>query len=766
MKTMQLPTHLTFADAFPQFIVSKIVKEADGLIYKYPCNPRGKKSSHKDPANWMTLTKAIATIEALKKSDPNTQWRLGFSITAETKLFLLDIDKAYKTDPDGNNGAWSPFSTELFSRALGCFTEISQSGTGLHVMARYQGEAPPHANKNSELGIELYTHDRFVMFGEKCPAGDWNFDATPFFHQIAAAYFPKHLDNEQPKPVEEIVEEEDESTLSDEQVIARARAKPAPRAAFGDGASFTDLYEANEEVLARAYPSPSEGKLYNASAADLALANMLAFQTGDREQILRIMWTSQLVREKWSTHRTYLLDTVNKALSSRSTIHSPASKSKGLSTESQDLLADVPQEFDGCYFVKSEREIYTLQHGLVNQEGFNICFFAHHFTGSPYAAFKKVAKLAGRIIDHQGFRPDLPHGEITEREGETFVNTYKPITIRMQKGDISPLQRLLDINYPDPRDQRIFMSFAATMVQKPGVKSQWAVVLQGVQGCGKTLLVDIIANAVGLRYTHKAKADEFENRFNSQWFGKTFIAIEDPEMKEAKLEEVIKPLITQNRISFEGKGKNARMGDFPANFIITLNDFENLRKRKEARRLAVFMSAMQTPEDKIKMGATDAFYSWFAKWLQTGGQEICNYHLHHYRVDPEFDFAGVCVTAPHTSTTDAAIEESRDEIFAIILEEIELGRIGFKNGFMSSAALTNFLTSRRVRHLLPDSKRGQLLKELGYEHHPGLRKGQAVRVVKPDNCRPRIFIKIGHPAAALTDREAIMRAYEEAQEAE
>ena len=764
---MQLPTHLTFADAFPQFIVSKIVKESDGLIYKYPCAPTGRKGSHKDPANWMTLQKALAVIEVLKRAEPHVDWRLGYSITKETKLFLLDIDKAYKTDEEGKNGAWSPFSTELFNRATGCFTEISQSGTGLHVMGRYQGDAPLHANKNIPLGIELYTHDRFVMFGAKCPAGDWNFDATPFFHDIAAAYFPKSLEATQVASEPEDVDD-DEDLVTDEQVIARARAKPVPRAEFGDrlGATFSDLYDGNEEALARAYPTPSEGKLYNASGADQAMANMLAYQTGDREQITRIMWTSRLARDKWSTHRTYLPVTVDNALKGRPTIHSPASKSKGLPNESQDLLLDMPQEFEGCYFVKSEREMYTLRHGLLNQEGFNICYFEPHFTGSPYAAFKKVAKLAGRIIDHQGFRPDLPHGEIIEREGETFVNTYKPISIDRKSGDISPFQRLLHINYPDPRDQRIIMSFAAALVQKPGVKSQWAIVLQGVQGCGKTLLVDIIANAVGLRYTHKAKADEFENRFNSQWFGKTFIAIEDPEMKETKLEEVLKPLITQNRLSFEGKGKNARMGDFPANFIITLNNFDHLRKRPEARRLAVFMSAMQTPEDKLTLGATDSFYSRFAKWLQNGGQAICNYHLQHYQIDPEFDFSELCVTAPHTSTTTAAIAASRDEIHLILLEEIELGRAGFRNGWISSVALSNLLAEKRIRHLMPDSKRGQILKDMGYVPHPGLANGRASRNVEPDNKRATLFIHTNHPSFGYVNNEQIVKSYELGQQLE
>lgn len=736
---MQLPTYLTNADAYPQFVVSR--------IDKVPCNPVGIPASHKDSINWMKLDEAIERIALLGPT-----YKLGYSITSQTKLFFIDIDKAV------TNGEWSKLAYDLCILFSGCFIEISQSGTGLHIMGRYTGELKAHKNKNTELNIELYTHDRFVLFGGISPQGDWNTDATQALNACIDKYWrvEKTTDSE--------IETVQISTLTDEEIIAKARAKHGAREVFG-GASFSDLYDANTEVLIRVYPSQTPGKPYDASSVDLAIANMLAIQGCDEQQIERIMKSSALAigrEEKWG-RGTYLLGTILKAISSRSAVQLPKKHSNELSEQSQVISDLMPEEFQGCYYVKSEREIYTTNHGLLNQEAFNVCFGVPNQQTTPYKIFKNLASISGHIVDHLGFRPDLPHGEITERENEKFINTYKPFKAKMKEGNIDPFFKFFSANFPDPRDQRALLSYAALQVQKPGVKAQWCPVLHGVQGCGKTLFIDLITYAIGVRYTHKAKGDEFENRFNTQWFGKTFIAIEDPQMKEGKLEEKLKQMITQSSLSFEGKGKNARMGDFPANFILALNNFDLFQKKADARRFAVFMSALQTPEDLVNAGLTDAEWRKIVNWINNGGKEIFAHFLFHYDVDPEFDFSDTCVTSPHTATTDAAIEASRNNIELIILDEIEQGRIGFQGGFISSVFLTLLLTERKVGHMMRDNQRGMILKELGYVPHPGFVKGRTSRNVSPDNRRPTLFVKKNHFTIKSTDKEFIMKAYEEAQ---
>lgn len=748
---MDLTQHLTNAHLLPQFIVSKITKDDKGHIIKVPCTPRGITSDHKNTKNWLPLEVAQVAIGAL-----GPEHKLGFSITPESHLFFIDIDKALV------DGDWSQLAKDICAAFAGCYIEVSQSGAGIHIMGRYTGPLRPHRNKNTTLGIELYTADRFVMFGLIHPQGDWSKDATEELNVLIERYFEK--DTVTPNAVAQL--EEFIAPLSDAEVLSNAKAYKSAQTIFGGAPSFSDLYEAREVVLARAYPSASEGKLYDASAADMALANMLAVHTEcNKEQMLRLMWSSSLVRDKWRKHRTYLQDTVANAISSRLAILSQTQQTQFNESkeESQDIVVNIPQEYENCWYVVSEREVYTLQFGLLNQDAFNVCFGNKHLKDPPYKTFRTFAAISNRLVDTLGFRPDLPHGAITEREGVKAINTYKPLDIKKREGDMTPFFRFFNAMIPDLRDQKILLSYAATMAQKPGIKSQWCVVLQGVQGCGKSLFADFVAYACGEKYTHRAKGDEFENRFNSQWFGKTLILIEDPRLRETKLEETLKPLITSKLLAFEGKGRNVHMNDFPANFILTLNDFDLIQKRKETRRLAVFMSALQTPEDLVNVGMTNAEFRKIIDWKEKEGNEIFAQFIHNYEIQPEFDFSGRCVTAPETSSTEAVLKESMSEIEVALLEEIEQGRIGFKNGWISSTVLTDFLLNQRLSHLMPKNKRGRILESIGYVYHPQLHEGRAIRNLMPDNKRPALFIRKGHPALKITNRELIMQEYEKDQ---
>lgn len=82
----------------------------------------------------------------------------------------------------------------------------------------------------------------------------------------------------------------------DDELLRRALKSRSAASAFGGRASFGDLWEANGEALAKAFP----GDPYDASRADAALAQHLAFWTGKHgERIHALMQRSALVRDKW-----------------------------------------------------------------------------------------------------------------------------------------------------------------------------------------------------------------------------------------------------------------------------------------------------------------------------------------------------------------------------------------------------------------------------------------------------------------------------------
>jgi hypothetical protein len=727
-----LNSHLSCVSDYPRFVVSKIIKGREGEILKIPCDPNGHKSDHTNPANHLSLEECQERVKKL-----GSDFRVGLSIVKSDNFFLLDIDNAY----DREKGAWSSLAKDLRKRFVGCYTEISQSGSGIHIIGRVN-EDIPHVCKNTRLDIEFYTDKRFVVLTGYEAEGDWLFDATEQAKETVREYFSKEIviaDNVY-LPVNN----------SDEEIINKASSYVSDRSELCGTPTFKDLYRRNVEVLSKFYPPKNQSSEFDESSADFALALQLAYHTrGDREQIARIMWSSELVRPKWKERKSYVLETVENAVSKTSFNVNSLAQHNTVRNESQGM----PEELLRCYYVKSLREIYSVEHGFLNEVSFNFCFNKPFLREKPYATFQKYAAECGLLVNNTCFRPELANGAIIEREGETSVNCYKPISIAERKGDITPFYDLLEILYPDERDREILMSYAAICAQKPGVKSQWCPVLQGTQGCGKSIFADIVAYACGERYVHRAKGSEFENRFHSQWYAKTLILVEDPVMKEAKLDEVMKPLITSTRLAFEGKGVDIFMGDFPANFIITVNDFERIQKKEDSRRFAVFMSAIQTPRDLAAAGLTPSYFRKFVNWRDSGGYQYLANHLLNYTVKKEFDFSEDCVVAPMTSTTSIAIESSRSEVELRILEECEQGRAGMKNGWISSTVLTDFLISNRLKHHVKDNRRTQILEQLGYILHPYLPNGRSARAcVAPDNKRPYLYVKRGH--AALQEKTA------------
>jgi len=724
-----------------------------GILKKYPCDSQLVLSSHKDPKNWMTLEQAQNRISTL-----GSAFRLGFSITLPTKLFFIDLDHCII------NGIWSDLAIEMFNLFPHCFVEISQSGTGIHIMGRYTGDVPPHINKPSGVALELYTTDRFVMFGGINPIGDWNIDATESFHSVVIKYCSKEAIEHIATPTEA----DDAPKYTDEQVLTRALAfkSKSSKAIFGDRATFAELYYENEEVLSRSYPPIGAGEPYDRSSADLAIANMLAHHTeGNKEQIIKLMIGSKLKRDKWEVG-TYLSDTVDKAISDRQVLQSSKQgQSNKLHDESQPLVDQMPEEYQGCYYVIGMKETYSMKHvALLSKDVFNMCYTVPFMKGNPYDTFKTYASTNGHIVHQACFKPDIPHGEIIDEEDRTSINTYKPINIKMKEGDMTIFFDFFDKMIPNKRDQQILLSYAAALVQNPGFKAMWCPVIQGTQGCGKSFFADLVAGVIGERYTHRAKTDELESRFSGHWFARLLMLVEDVALKHSKLEDALKPLITSRRYAFEPKHCDIFMGDFPLNFIITANNVDIIKKEDETRRFSFFMCAQQTHEEKIKSGLTNAYFYELAKWRDNGGQQFFAYFLHHYKIEPEFDFTKGCCTAPDTSTTAQAIAENRCESELLIQEAIEAGRIGFKGGFISGTLLSR-LFQEQQRHgiTLPDRLRGKILKSLGYILHPQLINGRASRKVNPDGNQPALFVKILHETITLKDKEEIMKAYEDAQ---
>lgn len=756
---LNLPPSLQALGAYKQFINYILVPSQGrpGKTDKFPCDFRtGRVVSAHDPSCWTDAATAIASA---------VQWGpsfgVGFVFTTNDPFWFLDIDNCLL--PDGSD--WSPLAKGLIGAFPGAAVEVSQSGKGLHIFGT--GQPPAHGCKNTPYGLEFYHADRFVALTGINAVGNAATDCTAILPGLVGQFFPPDASQGNASLWTDTPDPAWVGNKDDEELIKRALRSQSPGAAFGTKASFADLWTANIDVLAKCYPDTG-GRPYDASAADSALAQHLTFWTGKNcERIRRLMFKSALVRDKYE-REDYLQRTIlacvarqfdvltDKALEPVTNMATPVTsdvpRSKAVegatfaNTEMQQNL------FAGCVYVEDLHRVLIPGGILLKPEQFKVHFGGYTFTldnanekttKDAWEAFTQSQALRAPHATSSTFRPELPPGKIIERSGITLVNTYWPLNIPRKVGDVSPFLNHLAKVLPDPRDRQILLCYMAACVQHKGIKFQWAPLLQGVEGNGKTLFTRCVAESVGRRYVHWPKASKLSKEFNAWMIGKIFYGVEDiyvPDQKREVIEE-LKPMITGgDGLEIEGKGVDQVSSDICGNFMFNSNHKDAILKTKNDRRIAILFSAQQQASDLTRDGMDGDYFPKLYNWLRADGYAIVADLLHTFPIPDEFNPATKCQRAPITSTTGLAISASAGGIEQEVMEAIAQGLPGFCGGWISSMQLDKLLERMGAARRFTHSKRKEMLEGMGYVYHPALNEGRVNNMVLPDAGKPRLFV--------------------------
>lgn len=446
----------------------------------------------------------------------------------------------------------------------------------------------------------------------------------------------------------------------------------------------------------------------------------------------------------------------------------------------QYMTIDMQEKFfAGCTYVVDRHKVWRQSNGaFYSPDQFNAEFGGYEFqtddtgkgkTKKAWAAFLDNQVLVWPRADSTVFEPREAPGAIIQREGFRMLNTYIPIETPRMQGDATPFVQHLEKLIPDGRDRTTLLSYMAACVQHKGHKFQWAPLVQGAPGNGKTLLSRVLKHAIGRRYSHAPRAKNIDAQFNSWMYGKILINVEDVFIPDARRDvmETLKPLITNgDGLEIERKGVDQASVDVCANFFFNANDKGALVKERDDRRICPFHTAQQSKEDLARDGMDGDYFVALYGWLNADGYAIVHDYLATYPIPAEFNPAveagGLAERAPLTSSTQEAIEESANEAEHAILEAVSEERLGFRGGFISSVALADMIKTERVR--LTNRKFKSTLEDLGYIPHPALSEGKASRIIACDgHKRPRLYVKRGHLAEQLTDPTVITDRYEQAQ---
>jgi putative DNA primase/helicase len=262
----------------------------EGKPTKIPYSPHTSvRASSTDPETWGSYEEAVA---ACKK---HGYGGIGFVFTAEDELCGVDLDGCL----DPQTGEIEIWAQEIIDE-LNSYTEISPSGTGVHVLIR--GTLPPGRNRKGRF--EAYDRGRYFTVTGRHLTG------TPLSIEFRQ------------EQLERVVGRVFGSWAAESENGHSANGSaPMPNGLVDDELVRKALSASNGERFARLWSGVTVG--YGShSEADLALCRMLAFWTGgDPDNVDEMFRRSGLYRSKWderhySDGKTYGQATIEKALES------------------------------------------------------------------------------------------------------------------------------------------------------------------------------------------------------------------------------------------------------------------------------------------------------------------------------------------------------------------------------------------------------------------------------------------------------------------
>lgn len=259
---MPFPHELT---QYPQWVVWKSVRREDGALTKLPINPHTlRAASVTNSAHWGTFAEAVAVSEGFDG--------LGFVLTDLDPYCFIDFDVK-----DGISDEEMAFQRKIFDR-IPTYAERSPSGKGLHLICK--AEIPYGRRRKS---VEMYSSERFMTM-----TGNTYRDVPIIEAQEVVSSLFEYLDTFEPSKVTDYPNQPE--TISDQEL-----GDTAYRASNGE--RFGLLWAGRWKDAG--YESQSE--------ADFALINIIAFYTGNREQVRRMFLNSALgQRQKARRHKTYV----------------------------------------------------------------------------------------------------------------------------------------------------------------------------------------------------------------------------------------------------------------------------------------------------------------------------------------------------------------------------------------------------------------------------------------------------------------------------
>ena len=260
---------------------------------KVPYASRSRRADTTDPATWLDYDDAVRLARSSGFDG------VGFVFAPDDPYVGVDLDGCRNP----KTGAIAEWASAIVAR-LASYTEISQSGNGLHVIVK--GRLPSDVR-----------HKRVLdgMAGGKQAAIEV-YDRARYFAMTGAVYERRNAIKRRQPALDWLIGQHLERETAPS--AGSGGEVPTLRPDWSDARLLKIIRKREGPSFARLFKNGESADAQSESEMDFALACLFArWVGGDAERIERLMHRSALTRQKWETKRgdtTYLGMTIAKAI--------------------------------------------------------------------------------------------------------------------------------------------------------------------------------------------------------------------------------------------------------------------------------------------------------------------------------------------------------------------------------------------------------------------------------------------------------------------
>ena len=267
-------------------------------------------------------------------------------------------------------------------------------------------------------------------------------------------------------------------------------------------------------------------------------------------------------------------------------------------------------------------------------------------------------------------------------EGNQMINAYNPASEGKKKPQVdwsgedrAAVEFFLEhiqTMFPLEGEARLLLDSMAYVVQHPGQRLLWALVIYGCEGDGKTTICKVLSRAVGTVNAGIVNGADIVNSSFSDWaVGQRFKVAEELKVSgKNRFETVdrIKTFITNDPVSINPKYQVPKKVPNTATIFATTNHKDAIPFLETGRRFALICSKWESKKQITDKHGND-YFNRLIDALEIH-EEALNEYLYIHKVKSGFD----PFTLPVTPSLITGIDNERQDLMVVISDIIEGGK--------------------------------------------------------------------------------------------